>query len=103
MAGGAGGLGHRPSLCTKYRNPRVSGETIKSPFFSFFALPTPADEADVQGKAFVPRLPEKRRGLNLKQLWSKQAFMKPLETPSGKGETIVTTIITRSIGNLSRF
>lgn len=98
---GVGG-GHRPSQCTKYRNPCVSGETIKSPFF-FFALPTPADEADVQGKAFVPRLPEKRRGLNLKQLWSKQAFMKPLETSSGKGETIVTTIITRSIGSLSRF
>lgn len=54
FGGARGGEGHRPSQCTKYRNPRVSGETIKSPFF-FFALPTPADEADVEGKAFVPR------------------------------------------------
>lgn len=62
----AWGAGHRPSRCTKYRIPRVSGETIKSLFFVFFlffffAQPTPADEAHAEEKAFVPlALPERK-------------------------------------------
>lgn len=59
MRGGeGGGVGHRPSPCTKYRIPCVSGETIKSLFP--LAQPTPADEAHTEEKAFVPlALPER--------------------------------------------